>query len=134
VGLSQVKLREYLDENCMLTADSLKASFYRITEKDDQGWLVKDYYITGELEMVARCLQIKPTVVKDGPAVFYYKNGKKQMEGNYVIDSQRGMFKDYYENGRARSEINYKENKAIYQQFWDEKANHFLPTAMDMLE
>lgn len=46
----------------------------------------------------------------DGVATWYYENGLKQYEFNYVNDTLQGKSTRWYSNGKIRSIQNYKDN------------------------
>jgi TonB family protein len=111
--------KTYLDENCFTVQDSAQATYYRTIEKTDKGFVVRDYYMTGELEMMAMCSSIEPNLLMHGTCINYYKNGKVREEGNYEAGSKHGLVKRYHENGQPRSEVRYVEmNKQIHYQHW----------------
>ncbi len=45
---------------------------------------------------------------KDGEYTKYYKNGKKMIHGNYVLNEKEGKFTTYYSTGKKKTEIHYK--------------------------
>ena len=45
---------------------------------------------------------------KNGPAVFYYNNGKKSLEANYKNDELDGKLVRYYSTGDIETEETYK--------------------------
>ncbi|MBT1697058.1 TonB family protein [Fulvivirgaceae bacterium PWU4] len=120
------KVWQYLDEHCMATEDSMKAAYFRTVENTVKTIIVRDYYISGELEMVAECSSIIPRVVMDGKVTNYHKNGKISEEGFYKINSRTGPFKAYYENGSLKSEVSYDNTKQTYLGYWRENGESLL--------
>jgi periplasmic protein TonB len=116
--------REFLDSNGN-KVDSANADFIRTYKKEGRGYLVKDYYITGEPEMVAECSNISP-IVKEGKTTSYYKNGQVKEEGNYSKNLRTGLHTSYHENGKKKSEVEHDELKIRHVQHWDEKGTPLL--------
>lgn len=49
------------------------AAYYRTIEQKAGSYLVRDYYISGEIEMEAPCSAVTPILIKDGKATWYLK-------------------------------------------------------------
>ena len=120
------KVWQFLDENCIAIEDSTKAAYFRTVEKTENTIIVRDFYISGELEMVAECSNITPRVVMDGKVTNYYKNGKIMEEGFYKVNTRTGLFKSYYENGNLKSEVSYDNTKQTYFGYWRENGESLL--------
>jgi len=106
--------------------------FYRIikdyyTEKDL--YQIKDYYKSGVLQMDGNS-KTKDGFSKEGKYVYYYENGKKKKEENYIKSRLNGSFSEWYENGNPKLEGEYVESEKginsdlkIYE-FWNSKNEH----------
>ncbi len=82
-----------------------EASFYRIISKRDDGYLVKDIYIKSGLpQMIAICNEIDP-LKKNGKCTFYFENGQKESEGNYVKNEKNGVWITWDKDGKDSSVI-----------------------------
>ena len=51
------------------------------------------------------------SVATNGFKTFYYQNGNKSSEGNFVNGKPEGLWKSYFENGKLKSEGNRHNNK-----------------------
>ncbi|MBA3705668.1 MAG: hypothetical protein H0W84_07125 [Bacteroidetes bacterium] len=78
-----------------------KASFYRIAEpQTGGGYLIKDMYLkTNTPQMIAYSKTIEPTTI-EGKCTYYYPNGNKKSEGNYVDDIPKSIWINWSENGK----------------------------------
>jgi TonB family protein len=126
--------RQFLNNQCKVVSDSSTASYFRIVENAGNRFVVKDYYISGELEMVAPCSRVTPAIVMDGTVTWYYRNGKIKEQTAYAISRQRGLGKTYYENGDLKSEILYQENKTTYLKFLAESGKSLLINGTGTIE
>ena len=79
----------YIDDACNERSEK-KASYRREVEKTDGGYLVRDYYLTGEIFMNAEwSVYNKYRRI----CTYYYKNGQKMMEGFFWMGVQTGPWK-----------------------------------------
>ncbi len=76
------------------------ASYYRHYYKKDGKWVVKDYYITNTLQMTGTYIDDSMTI-KDGAFVYYYEEGQKSSEGNFVNNKAEGLWTSWYKNGQT---------------------------------
>ncbi|HQO86279.1 MAG TPA: hypothetical protein PKX84_01370 [Bacteroidia bacterium] len=51
------------------------------------------------------------STVTNGFKTFYYHNGNKSSEGNFVNGKPEGLWKSYFENGKLKSEGSRHNNK-----------------------
>lgn len=96
--------------------DSAVASYYRVITYDEKGvpfGLVKDYFISGELQWEGRFSYLDKydsyNSKHEGECSWYYKNGKKQTSTQYLDGIMTGASKGWYENGSRSYECNYKD-------------------------
>lgn len=99
------------------------ASYYRIIELCDDSnypYLVKDFYITGEIQMIGYYSSLDPET-KEGEFFYYHENGNRSQVSNYVNGKMHGFASWYYENGKLRETGNYQngissgENNTYYE-------------------
>lgn len=119
------------------------AAYYRDFYKKDKRWVVKDYFITRQIQMTG-FYSDKALTVKDGLFVYYYKTGQKRstglyhkgkengewsywyedgtMDGNgaYYKGKYTGLWKWFFENGQQSSAEEYKNGEIVSLRFWDE--------------
>lgn len=113
-------IAEYFDHEWKTVTDPAKASYYRTIEQNDRGFLVRDYYISGKLQMEAECTMVSPELMTEGKRVLYYENGKVNETGEYHFNERIGIHKWYYENGQPKKEISYKDKEPRYLHYWSE--------------
>lgn len=112
--LSAQKLtKEFYNEDWKI-CDSITASYYRLIEYNSEGQSigdVKDYYITGEVQWVGRFSFIdkfnSQNNKEQGICTWYYKNGNKSSQSNYLDGVKSGKSVTYFENGNRESELFY---------------------------
>lgn len=85
------------------------ANFYRVISKTEKGFLVKDFYLGGEPQMIGEASSINP-IMKNGKCFYFYKGNKKGSEGNYINGKKFGVWIEYFNNGKDSSVIDYLEN------------------------
>ncbi len=61
---------------------------------------------------------------KQGPALWYYKNGQVYEHTNYHFGRKQGLTKTYYENGQLFEELTYEQGKVLPgKKTYDKKGN-----------
>lgn len=128
------------------------AAYFRVKhEMKDGHWMVKDYYITGTVQMVG-FFKDKKCKVRDGDFYFYYPNeqlqyktafveGKAQgqfygyfqdgtlsSEGNFTNNQKDGMFKFYYKSGTVAWYEQYNKGKFVFRELWNEQGQELDPS------
>jgi TonB family protein len=91
-------------------SDFEKASYYRIVSSDTSGkfqYLVRDYYMSGCLQMSGTYKSISPDY-KTGTFKYWYENGECQLVCSYVDNKLDGEYLEYYDNGKSKNKKNYK--------------------------
>jgi antitoxin component YwqK of YwqJK toxin-antitoxin module len=88
-----------------------KASYYRIVTPDGANFLVQDYFLPeNQLQMEGKYTSSKlADVDRTGPFVYYYRNGKKSMEGEYKVGKNVGEWTYYYKEGAKKSGGNFEK-------------------------
>jgi antitoxin component YwqK of YwqJK toxin-antitoxin module len=86
------------------------ASFYRKAFEDKSLWSVNDFYASNKLQMTGS-YKSKKFKEKEGLFVYYYENGNKSSEGNYVAGKSEGVWKFWFESGELKSEGEYLDNE-----------------------
>lgn len=98
------------------------ASYYRIIEIDTTEILfqVKDYYITGQVQMKGAFRSINPDI-KTGDFTYWHKNGQIWIKCTFEQGDLTGKYIEWFENGQIKTESTYKSGKldGIEKQ-WDE--------------
>lgn len=124
---TEEKIVAYFDAQWKRVYDSTaEISYYRTVVPAGDHFTVKDYWVSGVLQMKAECSKYLPEAVIDGKAIFYYENGKLKKEGTYKNDKERGVFQEYYESGKLCKEMEYTEQGDRYLQAYDENGKELL--------
>ncbi len=104
----------YYDKDWRGVSSAADAAFYREVTFDRDGiplGLVRDYYITGELQGEGRFLHVDrdndEQSVFDGPMTIYYRNGLKASEAVYRGGKLNGPQSEWDESGVERSRSEY---------------------------
>jgi len=113
-------ITDYFDKDWKRVTDSTQAAFYRTIEQNDHGYVVRDYYISGKIQMFAECSEVSPEPNKEGNTILYFENGNIDHEGQYHDNKEVGVHKWYFENGKPRKEIEYQDEKTLYHHWWRE--------------
>ncbi len=107
---SQDTATMYFDDQWQ-QCDKEHSSYYRKYYKtDSNNYFARDYYNSGQLQMTGT-YKTKEMKVKHGHFVFYYSNGQKKGEGNYIDDKREGKWTFWWENGHKRSEGEFFDGK-----------------------
>jgi len=121
------------------------AFYFRVKHKVSKvEWLIKDYYSTGELQMVG-FYKDKKCQVKQGDFYFYYKNGQLEKkvyyhnnllegsiygyfddgniseEGAFKSGKKNGLFKYYYKSGSLSWYEQIRMDTIVFRQCWNDK-------------
>lgn len=75
-----------------------KARYQRKVWMEGEKYHVKDYYLSGKLYMDAYCTAVFPLLF-EGPCIYYYENGQKQMEGYFNANHATNDWKYWSEDG-----------------------------------
>ena len=102
----------WFDSNWNLTTKD-KASYYRPQpEPQNNGFLIVDYYMNGNIQMEGFSLINTPNKEKfDGLVKYYYENAVLFQEIHYKEGKQDGNRKIYFESGKLKEERTYKSDK-----------------------
>ncbi len=84
------------------------ASYYRLLNIDTARILynVKDYFLTGQLQMEGAYRSINPDV-EVGDFSYWYTNGEKHIECHFDHGILDGPYQEWFENGNLKSEKIY---------------------------
>jgi TonB family protein len=124
---SNEKIIRYFDKNWNDITNRDDAAFYRTVEEYATNVMVRDYYISGKIQMIAECSNAQPKMVREGNVKYFYENGTLKEEGLYTTDKAIGLHKSYYENGNPKSEIIYDDNdKKTFRHYWTKNGDDLL--------
>lgn len=107
------RVTEYFD-NDWNRCQAKAASYYRLitySAPNTPKGVVKDYYITGELQSEQYPIFIdygdESRTFLEGEQIFYHKNGKIKRKQQYFNNQLNGPSISYHEDGKIASEINF---------------------------
>lgn len=123
---SQQKDIIYFDQDWEKTTKE-NAEYYRFTPLEKKGnlFLLKDYYIDGNLQMEGLSSNANKSVY-EGKVTWYYKNGNKSVERNYKAGSKEGLIQSYFEDGHIMSTGTYKNDCPFSGTFKKRNFNEFI--------
>lgn len=100
---SQDTLTIYFDKNWNVISDKDKATFYGKGYRDkNKLWAENDYYISNKIQMKG-FYRDNNLQIKHGNFIYYYENGQKSNEGEFINNNKDGEWKYWYENGELSS-------------------------------
>jgi len=82
------------------------AAYFRINAGAKNNYLVKDFYINGQIQMESEASAYEP-LVQNGTSTYYYENGQKQASGKYNSGEQTGAWTYWKVNGKLKEVINH---------------------------
>jgi TonB family protein len=110
----------YFDKDWKTVKDPTMAAYYRTIEQNANGFVVRDYFISGKLLMAAECSDVSWNLIKEGKTILYYENGNVKEEGSFHEGRETGLKKSYYENGKPKMETSYDGDDVRYLHYWNE--------------
>lgn len=112
VGYAQDTLTHYFDANWKKIGQE-KAVYYRkLVKEAKKTWKVSDYFLDGQLQM-SGVFTSKRAKKKNGHFVYYYPNGQKSSEANYIKNKYIGKYTSWYKNGNLEKEGCYNEDNIV---------------------
>lgn len=116
----------FFDANWMPVERREHAQYYRKISDADSVYHVADYYSNDSLFMEGFFSTVSPTMVHHGKATWYFKDGRIRKTGYFRKGKPVGIHKEYYENGRLKSEILYDPKTEFHLNYFDEDGNSLL--------
>lgn len=94
-------------------SEKSNASFYRVYQKKDKGFLVFDKFLNGKNQMIAEASSVKPDLVSNGYSVYFNENGSKDKRGYCKDDERVGIWTSYFDNEKDSSVYEYLSNQPV---------------------
>lgn len=123
---AQTQQTIYYDKDWKVVSSKSKAEYYRLVTLDTYGkpqGIVKDYYITGELQWEGIMSYIdkydNKNDISEGLSTWYYKNGKKSRQSTMKGDKEIGTTTYWYENGNIARTCVYNDNGELNGEYID---------------
>jgi TonB family protein len=123
------KITKYFDKDWATVSNSTQAAYYR-TEEPGTGKniIVRDYFISGQLQMIAECNGTSPSLSFNGKCLKYYADGTLESEEYYIGNVKTGRHKSFYEGGQLKTEVLYRTVplKALYVHYYSSNGDEAL--------
>lgn len=104
----------FLDASWKKTKEK-KAVYYRVITPEGSNFLVKDYFVKGDqLQMEGHYTSKKlEPQSKTGRFTYYYSNGQKSSEGEYVSGKNNGEWTNWYKSGKVKGKGEWSNDERI---------------------
>ncbi|MBI3519900.1 MAG: hypothetical protein HY062_11150 [Bacteroidetes bacterium] len=83
-----------------------ESKYYRLVQKEDSVYRIRDYYNSGVLQMSATAIQLEPEIL-EGQSSYYYSNGNIESAGIYRKGEPIGIWSYYNSKGYLTDTYNY---------------------------
>ena len=103
-------VRTYFDKQWKETIAE-NAGYFRKAWKEQNLWQVRDYFISGQLQM-SGAFSDDSLNIHEGSFVYYYGNGKLSKTAFYIHGKAEGTIKNWYELGNLSDTFYYKNGEA----------------------
>jgi TonB family protein len=124
---SKEKITEYFNKDWLKTGNREEAAYYRTVEPARNGViLVRDYFISGKLQMFSECSSASPLKF-NGKCIKYFESGAIDSEEYYIDNTITGAYKSYYEDGKLKKEMMYHPKRAVIIHYYSETGVELLP-------
>jgi TonB family protein len=84
-----------------------KAVYYRVAFKTDYYWTCYDFYADIDKPQMRGFFLDDSLRVKEGPFLYYHRNGKLQSKGNYLKNEKEGLWLSWNEAGSLNDSTFY---------------------------
>jgi TonB family protein len=120
------KIIAYFDKKWQVVADPAAAMYYRTVERRGEKYMVRQYFMSGAIQMEAECSSYKPGLVYDGRRVTYYANGKAKAQEFFENNNGYGTHHTYYANGKPQKEVTFHKGKGKIDHFYSPEGDDLL--------
>jgi antitoxin component YwqK of YwqJK toxin-antitoxin module len=101
----------YYDNNWVEISNNNDAVYYgKAFQESKNVWKVHDYYMSNKIQMTG-AYKSKKLTTKNGHFTYYFENGNKTSEGNYIDDKLEGLWNYWFESGEKKSEGEYSDGE-----------------------
>jgi len=102
--------KTYFDKDWKPT-EKEKAVYYRVTQKENNFFLIKDYFIDGKIQFEGYSKVSVDPLVYEGIVQWYYRNGKVERRAEFKNNLPNGKMVTYYSDGKLKSEVDYRNGE-----------------------
>jgi antitoxin component YwqK of YwqJK toxin-antitoxin module len=114
------KPSDFIEKTEYYDSKELKAKYY-VSRKEPglKQKEYKEYYKSGKIKI--ECVYKDDNI--EGLYSYFYENGQKAMEGNFVHGVKEGAFIEYHPNGKKKFSYSYFKNQLndSWQEFYNEE-------------
>jgi antitoxin component YwqK of YwqJK toxin-antitoxin module len=112
-AIAQDTITKYYNDEWQWLPNSSNASYYRkMFKNQDDVWIVNDFYVSGKIQMSSAFYSVRIDRY-NGPTTYYFENGNKSSEGEYVKGELEGEWCFWYENGQLERKGTFLKSKRI---------------------
>lgn len=108
----------HLDKKWQVTKDQSTAAYYRTVEQSQEKYLVRQYFISGELQMIAECTDYKPEIIFHGKRTTFYENGNTKAVEYFDNGTQVGTQETFYSDGKTQKRVTFTKGKKVVDHFY----------------
>lgn len=124
VKAQEDSITSYYENDWKKTNDPATATFYRKAILKNGQWFVNDYFKSSRKLQMSGSFKDGPDSLEHGFFTYYYENGWKSSEGEYVNGNEEGLWNTWFESGKKAATNNYKEGYLVNEcQSWYENGN-----------
>jgi TonB family protein len=116
----------YFDEKWTRLPSEKGAAYYRTALPLGSIFIVRDYTLSGKLQMDAECSEYTPRLIYHGKMKRFFENGNLSEEGDYKDGNHVGDVIFYFENGKPKQRLEYADKKTLYKQIYTEDGRELL--------
>jgi antitoxin component YwqK of YwqJK toxin-antitoxin module len=116
----------YFDKKWQVVKDPATATYYRTVEQRGEKYLVRHYFMSGELQMEAECGSYKSGIVYNGKRVTYYANGNPKAQEFFQNNVEYGTHHTFYANGKPQKDVTFNNGKRKIDRFYSPEGDDLL--------
>src|SRR6218665_1644788 len=118
-GFSFGQQRTYFDEKWKPT-DKSNAKYYRISEKKDTLYVIKDYYSNDVLQFEGNSTTEKEPFFLEGNVKYYGSDGQLVTNATMLHNKRHGLYEEFYESGAPKVSGHFIDGKAsgVYTEYY----------------
>ena len=103
-----------------------------VTPLDSGRCRIQDFYLSGERQLEALGW-LGPPVVKDGPAVYYFRSGAKRTTGQFANGQREGAWQYWNEDGTLRQKLTWHAGHTVAPLAKEADADRYVPQLVEQM-
>jgi uncharacterized protein len=121
---------QYFDENWQPSTPENAAYYRTLPSKSDNGFVIEDYYMSGQLQMRAISVSADSDIFH-GNVIWYNPNGTIKQSAHYNNGILNGELVSYNNSGTELARATYVENEPINGSVYTEEPHFYALTEYD---